>query len=938
MRSRVNDRTGGIEGEVLVRDHQHGHDLVGDGSNLQAADSTLLWTAFSDAAEHRSAASKTATAPASVSQGLFASGQLHCGNGGVVDNVRAGVTAAKPLSALEKLATSEVNAGVALRRVLQRVATELFPKHWNQAVARYAAELNQVSAEHTRSLTDLWAFLLYNGIRALEQSVLLVSGAQGQQVFIDLSVRNTCITGDIIWFFIAECLYLVGKYAESLVRLVSEVDISGQPIGNEEASRLVLALRSWPCNGHRTVRFVACSLTGFWLSDETSMQCLQMLKAEHKFGIRELVLNHCPVAHPSATNTAGLLDGVQILHLASTRIRSMWSLAEIVRTLSTTVRHLWIDQPPLIVPRWHFIPSLKAWKRTRSGVHASSDSSEAQEPLETHTRAHKLAVWTPRLRSYSRAVSGATSPAAAGATSSPAGAQTMEGAVDDELQTRRLRAAPIARQMAASPNPVVHGVYPETTGNLMLWSDRSAQAEVAESKLEIFLTVQVPTLESLNGTPLNKETRSKYAEYFDTGLSGFGHERQSHIVSRVEARENGSDHAKGPRRGFGMGILERIAPLRLRYDRPRARLVLPPSYRPRQFEYHPSVPGRVAVGTLQGTVLFMNTSASGEPLTEISLTGSIPQARALFPTSSDVHHWRDATTHRGTVLGLCWLRQHPETLLAGADNGAVGLIRFAEDEGSLAHTLSRFPEFVGLTSLHANASDEMFITSGYSIDVALYDIRKQQQIRLFHACHRKHINVVKFSHHAPTIFATCSFDKGVALWDTREQSPIYRRQMRRGNVMICFSPDDSRLLVSGEDNQVVQLETYSGRTMNVLSIDTRGCTANYTRSYYMRCFETDFIITGSCEESIVRIFQAETGKQLCDVEMDCIREQLAEPLATFPEELTRSRALPGATLPVHHSYVQSLRPDPFRPFAFSTLLAYYQVNVCSDIMEVNLLG
>lgn len=71
--------------------------------------------------------------------------------------------------------------------------------------------------------------------------------------------------------------------------------------------------------------------------------------------------------------------------------------------------------------------------------------------------------------------------------------------------------------------------------------------------------------------------------------------------------------------------------------------------------------------------------------------------------------------------------------------------------------------------------------------------------------HREHINVVKFSNHSPSIFATSSFDQDVKLWDLRQKlyQPCYTATSSRRNVMVCFSPDDQYLLVSAVDNEVI---------------------------------------------------------------------------------------------------------------------------------------
>lgn len=115
-----------------------------------------------------------------------------------------------------------------------------------------------------------------------------------------------------------------------------------------------------------------------------------------------------------------------------------------------------------------------------------------------------------------------------------------------------------------------------------------------------------------------------------------------------------------------------------------------------------------------------------------------------------------------------------------------------------------FDEFDQLTSVHVNSTDELFLASGYSKNVALYDISSGRRVQDFADMHREHINVVKFSNHSPSLFATSSFDQDVKMWDIRQKPnrPCYTASSSRGNVMVCFSPDDHYLLVSAVDNEV----------------------------------------------------------------------------------------------------------------------------------------
>lgn len=115
-----------------------------------------------------------------------------------------------------------------------------------------------------------------------------------------------------------------------------------------------------------------------------------------------------------------------------------------------------------------------------------------------------------------------------------------------------------------------------------------------------------------------------------------------------------------------------------------------------------------------------------------------------------------------------------------------------------------FDDFEQLTSLHVNSTDDQLLASSYSKGLALYDLASGKRLQLFTNIHQEPINVSKFSHHSPYVFATSSFDHDVKMWDLRQNPmrPCYTASSSRGNVMVCFSPDDLYLLVSAVDNEV----------------------------------------------------------------------------------------------------------------------------------------
>ncbi|MCO5555232.1 hypothetical protein L7F22_008776 [Adiantum nelumboides] len=441
-----------------------------------------------------------------------------------------------------------------------------------------------------------------------------------------------------------------------------------------------------------------------------------------------------------------------------------------------------------------------------------------------------------------------------------------------------------------------------------------------------FMLVNLPGLSVLDNIPVTdaerEKARSVYVEHFEN-LANCRQKKDS-MLEILKGRETSSRAANSSssKTKAGMGFMgvsftRSMCALKMAScawpscvplcKEKNASSQLSRKYKPRQFEYHPSNPALMVFGTLHGEVVVVNHESD-------KIVG---QVQSNGPSQS--------------ILGLCWLNRDPSKLIAGADNGSLQLYDVDRmralsgstfnnaDNGTILSRTRRNPavhvyeNFEQLTSVHVNCSDEYFLASGYSRNVGLYNLCTGKQLQVFNDLHQQHINVVKFAHHSPNLFATSSFDKEIKMWDIRQRVrlPLFTVRSTGGNVMVCFSHDDYYLLSSAVDNEVRQHLAVDGRLQLKFDIPPSGSSQNYTRSYYMN--GRDYIISGSCEENVVRIFCAQTGRRLRDLAL----------------EGRGSKA---------SIYVQSLRGDPFRDFHFSVLAAYFLPHPKSEILKVNLLA
>lgn len=362
----------------------------------------------------------------------------------------------------------------------------------------------------------------------------------------------------------------------------------------------------------------------------------------------------------------------------------------------------------------------------------------------------------------------------------------------------------------------------------------------------------------------------------------------------------------------------------------------------RQFEFHPVRANTLLVGKKDGAVAIIDLEKDR-------------QTHTCFVASHP-------------ILGLSWLHTEPQWAVVGASqSGALRLVKHDEGRPDAMEQVELEP-FSHLSSLSMNCTDDFFMTSGFCVDVGLYDVTTGRRVNTFCGLHQNFINILRFAHRSPHLFATASFDHTCKVWDLRDPNihadkPAMCCGTDTLNVMCCFAPDDSRLLVSGVDEALRQFDLRMHGQGTKFPVPTMNSSINYRRSLYMAGGEV--VATVATNESFLRLYDAGAPHR-CLGQVDFRNMLLNPPSARsivsaggrctpsagpFSRTMTRMTGSPAAST-VHGGrpalaqdslengpcveYLQSLRCHPSDPTLLGTLVAASEPNPESYIAAVRL--
>ncbi|CAJ1421408.1 unnamed protein product [Effrenium voratum] len=226
----------------------------------------------------------------------------------------------------------------------------------------------------------------------------------------------------------------------------------------------------------------------------------------------------------------------------------------------------------------------------------------------------------------------------------------------------------------------------------------------------------------------------------------------------------------------------------------------------------------------------------------------------------------------------------------------------------------------------------VLLSSSLVLYAGLYDIVTGRRLNTFRGMHQNFINILRFSHRSPHLFATASFDHTCKVWDLRQplqpSKPVKLFKTDTLNVMCTFSPDDRRILCSGVDSCLQQftLAREDDAAGTRYPLPTTNSATNYRRAMYLT--SGALVATASTNESLLRVCTAaHPHHHLGHVDF---RGTLLS-RQHFSEVCGRSMRASRGTGSVSRNmvtspssaeeYVQSLRCHPLDPDALGVLLS-----------------
>lgn len=252
--------------------------------------------------------------------------------------------------------------------------------------------------------------------------------------------------------------------------------------------------------------------------------------------------------------------------------------------------------------------------------------------------------------------------------------------------------------------------------------------------------------------------------------------------------------------------------------------------------WHPKVSGLIAVGTTRGElVLYSIEKKSLKPLT-IKDRGAVIDAQwdplsstyLLVAYSSCISLWDGETgaeihlfdSQPGGISAIAWMNWAAGSFISTNNkNGTIRIWNVSQKRP--LKLVKACKEGVNAATFGVGNNSTNLVLASTNGSIVVYNMHHMQEELYTPASHTETIFDCKFSPSTPDIFASCSYDGTIKLWQSSNFQLIHT--LHAGEIVYSceWSPDGKYILAGSITGKIFLWETKSGREMGYLHHHTK---------------------------------------------------------------------------------------------------------------------